>query len=166
MEEKATSESKQEKQVTIRRSSVLIGGLTIGAITLMFLGILIGQAVGERRAAHYGKWQQNYERNFFGSPLRMPGIPLGRSPIPLKGHALLGEVLTVDKNTISLKGRNDIEQSVLIDDQTIIRKDNEPGSRDDLTAGSKVAVFGRPNDEGQVQARLIRIFPDNENLLP
>ena len=145
----------EEKHITIKRSSVLLAGIVLGGLGLLLIGLFAGQTISERRATHTGRWQQNYERNFFGT---REGRQFGKSRHFLKGHAILGEVLTVSENTITVKGQDDTEQSVSLTDKTIIRRNGSSGSREDLAAGTKVAVFGHPNDEGQVTARLIRIF--------
>lgn len=145
----------EEKHITIKRSSALFAGLILGGIGLLLIGLFAGQAIGERRANHAGRWQQNYERNFFGAK---GARHFGKPPHFLKGHALLGEVLTVSENTITVKGQDNTEQSVSLTDNTVIRRNGNSGSREDLATGTRVAVFGHPNDTGQVAARLIRIF--------
>ena len=147
----------EEKHITIKRSSALLAGLILGGLGLLLIGLVAGQTIGERRAAHAGRWQQNYERNFFG--YAKEGQHFGKPRHFLKGHALLGEVLTVSENTITVKGQDDTEQSVSLTDNTVIRRNGSAGTRDDLAAGTRVAVFGHPNNEGQVEARLIRMFP-------
>lgn len=139
---------KEEKHIIIKRSSALLAGLILGGLGLLLIGLFAGQMIGEHRAAHTGRWQQNYERNFFGRHKFM------------KGHALLGEVLTVSEDTMTVKGQDDTEQSVSLTDDTIIRRNGSSGSQDDLATGTRVAVFGHPNKEGQVEARLIRMFLD------
>jgi len=67
-------------------------------------------------------------------------------------------VISVGSSTIATKDSNGNEQSIVIDEDTVIREMNKTVSIADIQDGSQVAVIGEPNDTGQIHARLIRIF--------
>ena len=46
----------EEKHITIKRSSALLAGLILGGLGLLLIGLVAGQTIGERRAAHAGRW--------------------------------------------------------------------------------------------------------------
>jgi hypothetical protein len=51
------------------------------------------------------------------------------------------------------------EEPILLTPTTVIRLDNKAQTAADLKTGQQVAVFGQPNNQGQIQAEFIRIFP-------
>jgi len=132
-----------------------------GMIALLLLGFIGGQAFERARFRHFTRWQNNYERNFIGDRSRAPrgimqqSVPGG----PLRSHAILGTILSVNGSVISVQDNNDnIEQAINVLNSTIIQKNSGRGSIVDLQQGQKIAIFGRPANNGQIDASLIRIL--------
>jgi len=71
---------------------------------------------------------------------------------------VFGKILSADGNRIAIQGQDNVEQSVLITTSTVIRIGNYEAKIGDLKADQNVSVFGRPNDQGQIEAKLIRIM--------
>ena len=153
------AESKLDTGVTAKNKSLLIITLVIGSLALLVVGFWGGTAFERSRIRHFVSWQDNYERNFFSPPPGRPGLPpLGRMPRTFKAHNLLGTVLAVEDKKLTVQGSDGVEQSIVLDEQTVLRRDEKETSLGDLKVDQQVAVFGRPNDDGQIVARLIRVF--------
>lgn len=165
----APTQPKHHTPVAIDRPRSFTLGLMLGAAALLLIGFLAGRMVERTRVRHFLGWQNNYQRIFFGpTPFERPMDrgPFGPPPPMMRGFALLGNVLTVQGDKLTLQSRDNIEQSVVLTDQTVIRRDGADVSRGDIKPGQRVAVFGEPKNEGHVVAKLIRIFAADENPIP
>ncbi len=69
----------------------------------------------------------------------------------------MGEILSEDDKSITVKMEDGSSKIVLISDTTQINK-TDPGAKSDLTVGTKVGVFGVDNN-GTVTAQNIQIDP-------
>jgi len=126
----------------------------------------LGVSIGERKAQHFNRWSENYGRNFGPRGLPAPGFggemmrgpqPFGQPMLP-GGHGIFGKVLLTDGSSFVVQGQDDVEQSVLITSSTAIRSGNSEAKPDDIKVDQSVSVFGRPNDLGQIEAKLIRLM--------
>ncbi len=134
----------------------------IGAMALLFFGFLGGQAFERIHIRHYMSWQDNYQRNFFGGRGFDEHFDRrGFVPPPLQAHELLGKILSVNDNQITVQDVSGMEQFVFITNSTVIRRDGSTASKNDLQIDTQIAVFGRPNGQGQIEAQLIRILDAN-----
>ena len=68
-----------------------------------------------------------------------------------------GEIISSDENSITVKMEDGSSKIVLISGTTTINK-TDPGSKGDLSVGTKVGVFGADNN-GAVTAQSIQINP-------
>jgi len=175
--EQTPTESKQEKlnteKPTVTKTSFVNHGtksfhsyfvLICGAITLLLLGFIGGQNFERARIKHFSGWMNNYERNFFGTPpfppMKMKGHDL--PPDSFRSFTILGTILTVEDKKISVQDdRAKQEQAVIISDSTAIRYNDSNINIGDLKPDQKVAIFGKPDDNGQIVASLIRVLGDN-----
>jgi len=70
---------------------------------------------------------------------------------------VLGEIISADDKSITVKMDDGSTKIVLVSDTTAINKTN-PGTKSDLSIGTKVGVFGADNN-GTVTAQNIQINP-------
>lgn len=138
----------------------------LGSLVLLSVGFIGGREFEKVRVFHQNNWRDNYQRNFIDDRNfdMMRGRPM--MPPPINAHGIMGKILTVSDGKITVEERNGNEQSVVINDQTVIRSNNQTATKDMLKVDAEIAVFGKPNDQGQIVADLIRIFNPNENPLP
>jgi hypothetical protein len=129
---------------------VLVG---IGAVIAAVFIFEVGVVVGFHKAQFAGHWEENYERNFGDS--QMFGIPGG---VP-NGHGANGKIVSVTYPTFIIASDHDQEKVVRVDDDTIIRNGNANAATSSLVAGTYVVIVGMPDDEGEIEAGLIRILP-------
>ena len=74
------------------------------------------------------------------------------------GGQVVGEILSQDDKSITVKLADGSSKIVLFSDTTSINKATE-GTKTDLTTGSKVVIFGTTNTDGSVTAQNIQINP-------
>lgn len=146
-------------------------GLAGSVVFLLVFGA--GIRVGEVRAKYSYRWAENYHKNFAGprggffSDWRK--MPRGEF---IDAHGSFGEIIELNPSTNSkqnsfvIKGRGDVEKIIVTTPETVIKNGRET-AQDDLKIGDRAVVIGSPNSEGQIEAKLIRIFNGDEGkLLP
>lgn len=133
-------------------------GWVLGALAFLivfFIAFGLGVSVGYRKAIFSSDWGRNYERNFSNIPplLGMMGGP------PMNAHGTAGTVIDVSTSSISVQDNDNDERLIVVATDTIIKKMSDMVSLHAITVGDHVVVIGVPNANGQVEARLIRVFP-------
>jgi hypothetical protein len=78
------------------------------------------------------------------------------------GHGLSGTVISVDGNNLVIKDRNNKENTVTVNDQTLIKSGQNDLQVGDLKVNDQVVIMGNPGDNGVVNANLIRVFASNQ----
>jgi len=137
---------------------ILIG---IGIVIVAMLIFSAGVSVGFHKASFGRAWGENYERNFGMRPER----PIfGRDNFP-NAHGAIGKIIKIELPTIIVQDKGNIEKVVLIKDDTKIQKMMTSITASDLAVNDYTVVIGSPNEQGQIEAKLIRIMPSPE-LLP
>jgi hypothetical protein len=133
-------------------TGVLIG---IGVIIVAILIFSAGVSVGFHKASFGRAWGENYERNFGMRPDR----PMfGRDNFP-NAHGATGKIIKVELPTIIVQDSNNLEKVILIKDDTKIQEMMTNIKAADLSVDDFVVVIGSPNDQGQVEAKFIRVMP-------
>jgi len=82
------------------------------------------------------------------------------------GHGAVGRIIKVSLPTMVVSGPDNLEKVVMIKDDTIVRQfrsDLKPG---DLKIDQNVVVVGSPNEDGQIEAKLIRLMPAPGTAMP
>lgn len=134
-------------------------GFLLGILGFLFLVFVfkVGEMVGMRKADFSCHWSDNYHRNF-GGPKQgfLPGL---NDKDFMEANGVVGQVMKIDQSIVTIKGRNDTEKAVLIDNDTVIKKFQDTISIDKLTIDDMVVVIGEPNDQGQIEAKLLRVMP-------
>jgi hypothetical protein len=141
-------------------------GILIG-ISVAIIALIIfqaGVAVGERKVSFAHRFGDNFERNFRdprGGGLIHRGFPGG--PDMPGGHGAVGEIVSISLPLVVVAGPDNLEKTVLVTDTTKIRKFQDSIEAGELGVGDFIIVLGTPNDEGQVEAKLIRLAPPPPN---
>jgi len=136
----------------------------VGALILALVIFGAGVSVGIHKARFSYRFGENYERNFMGP---RPIGPMGR-PMEIfrdmKGegfrnsHGVIGEIVSISENNLVIKDPRGEENTVSIHDNTIIKNRRDDIKITDLKKGEKIAVLGKPDDNGIISADLIRVF--------
>jgi len=143
----------------------IIAGI-IGGFILASLIFSAGVFVGLKKAKFSYRWGENYERNFMGP--RPPMGPMGffhemegrdfRNP-----HGLAGTIVSITDNNLVVKDQDNKENTVAVTDKTIIKDRGLDLKISDLKQDQKVVIMGKPQDNGVINADLIRVFDINLN---
>lgn len=135
--------------------------ITIGSAIVIILVFSAGVSVGFHKASFGRAWGENYERNFGMRPNR-PMFMENNFP---NAHGAIGKIIKIELPTIIVQDKNNTEKVVLTKDDTQIQRMKERMSKNDLKIDNFVVVIGSPNEQGQIEAKLIRIMPSPE-LIP
>jgi hypothetical protein len=125
------------------------------SIFIILLVFNAGLRIGERRASFAYRDADRYFQVFDGglrSGMRPPAFP--------NVHGAAGEIVSVRLPGIVVKDRDGSEKTVLVTDKTAIRKLRDEVAPSALSLGDMVVVFGDPNEDSQIEARLIRLIPE------
>ncbi len=140
---------------------VIIGLLGVIAV---FLVLAIGIKIGEKKARFFYHCAENYHRmfagprgGFFGDWRNFPDKEF------IQAHGNFGEIIETKENELVIKGR-DVEKVILITKKTIIQKRRENIKKEDLKVGNFVVVIGSPNEEGKIEAKIIRVFEKEKSM--
>lgn len=123
---------------------------------LLLLTFRAGMIVGYHKAMFSYRWGENYHRNF-GGPRFGFFSNSGRDFI--ESHGTFGQVIKIDSTTLVVKGRDDVEKIIVITKDTAIRRGIDNIMPIDLRVDDPVVIIGTPNNDGQIEARLIRVMP-------
>jgi len=132
----------------------------VGLIVLCFV-FGLGVSVGSRKADFSFRWAEQYHKNFAGPSqgfLGMGNIMMQDNFIDANG--VIGEVISVNDNKITIKGRENVEKIVVADEKTIIMCQRQNFKLTELKSGDSVVIMGEPNNNGQIEADFIRIMPN------
>jgi hypothetical protein len=136
------------------RDIIIVIGIIIIVLSILFAGMNIG----ERRARFAGQFGQNYERNFLGPRGGMMGGGYFGEMMP-GGHGAIGNILSINLPQIIINGPDNLEKTVLVGTSTLVRQFQQNIQSSNLKVGDFVTVLGNPNNNGQIEAQLIRIMP-------
>lgn len=131
----------------------IITALVVGAIA--FYG---GMKYSQMQRGNFRSAQFGNGGNFMMQGGGRTGGPNGGQGGQRMGfRPTIGEIISADDKSITVKMEDGSSKIVLISDTTTINK-SDAGSKSDLTVGTKVGVFGQDNN-GTVTAQNIQINP-------
>lgn len=137
--------------------------IAAGVFLVALLSFAVGVKVGFHKAKFSADWGRNFERQFLGEQGGKEG-PGFAGLLRMKdkgmrnGHGLAGEILSIADSTIMIRDRANQENTIRLNESTIINQGSTSLTPSDLAVGQKIVVIGRPDDDGVVAARLIRVF--------
>lgn len=138
---------------------VIIG---LAGFVVLVLVFGAGVNVGTLKARYSYRWADNYHKNFAGPRGGFLGdwqrFPAGDF---ISGHGAFGEIIEIKDNGFVIRGRENVEKVVVTNEDTTITKGRET-IKYGLKIGDRVVIIGAPNDEGQIEAKLIRLFSDDD----
>ena len=130
------------------------------AIFILFIVFWAGMGVGYRKAEFSSRFSDRYFRMFGGhglSPIGMMGLPDVDELV--SGHGATGKVLSVNLPTFVVTDNNNVEKSIIINNETIIRGGRDMLASTTIHADDFVVVIGNPDQAGHITAKLIRVIP-------
>ncbi len=136
----------------------------VAVIALFLLVFLAGMYVGFKKAGFSYQWGENYHRNFAG-PKQGFGDEFGGKDL-IDAHGTFGQILKIDNSALIVKGINNVEKIILVNNKTIINRFRDNIKLSDLKVDEKIVTIGDPDNSGQIVAKLIRVLPDQPPLPP
>jgi hypothetical protein len=149
-----------DSAVTGRAKWLLMG---LGGFIVLLLVFQLGMFVGYRKANFTFRWGDNYHRMFGGPQGGFMRDFAGRDFT--SGHGVAGQVVQVEDGLLIIKGSDEIEKIVTVKPETIIRRGRQTIKLSDLKIDDRLVVIGVPQDDGSIEARIIRLF-DSTDLSP
>ncbi|PIR91580.1 hypothetical protein COX74_00130 [bacterium (Candidatus Gribaldobacteria) CG_4_10_14_0_2_um_filter_41_16] len=129
----------------------------IGGLMIILLVFKTGMMVGFQKANFSCHWSDNYHQNFGGPRGGFPGGFGDRDFIEANGS--VGQIIKIATSTLVIRGRGNVEKVVLIKADTVINQLKETITINELKTDDMVVVIGEPNNDGQIEAKLIRVMP-------
>ncbi len=151
------------KQI-IKSKPYLVAAFAVAIIAIIVLIFGAGMYVGFHKARFSYQWGENYHKNFGGPRggfLRDFG---GKDLIDANGVA--GQIIKIDKSTIVVRGRDNVEKLITIKDDAVIKRFNETVKLSELKINDFIVVIGEPNNSGQIEAKFVRVMPQASSSIP
>ena len=139
--------------------------ICLGLLVVILCSFQCGMFAGERRAQFGLAWGENYHK-MFGGPengwLRnqIPNRVMGPGPQDdfMNPNSVSGAIIKIDTSTITVKGFDNMEKSVLVNSDTVIMSGRNKVNSTSLKIDDQIVVLGSPSSTGQIEAKLIRLF--------
>ena len=136
----------------------------LGAIVVITLVFQAGMMAGYRRASFSRDWGNNYERNF-GPKREGPRFMMNNMRDIPNAHGAIGKIIKIEFPNIVVLDKDQTEKIVIIKDDTSILERREILGKESLAVDEFIVVIGNPNDQGQIEAKMIRIMPAPEDMM-
>lgn len=149
---------KEKIKVLYANKSLRYGLYIVGGLLVVGIIFQVGLFMGYHKASFGRDFGNHYERNFgMNRDDSFGGMMSGKFPT---AHGAYGEVLTVALPNFVIEDREGVEKNIVISDKTLIKNGLENASSSSIKVDDEVIVLGEPNEQGQIEAKLIRIMPE------
>jgi len=135
--------------------------IVLAVVVVLVFVFTLGVFVGYEKGRFSKNWGENYCGNIMGPGGRGPGMMNFDRP-GFNAHSGLGQIIKIDGNNLTVKDQANIEKTILVNDKTAIIRDRQNIVIADLKVNDKIIVIGRPNDQGQIESTLIRVFSNQQ----
>ena len=133
----------------------ILAGIGIAIVALLIFQA--GMFVGFRKASFSYRFGDNYYRAFGDrGPKPFQGQPRDGF---IEGHGAVGKIASIKLPTFVVTDPDDVEKVIAINEDTVIRRFDTTISADELKVNDFTVILGSPNDNSQIEAKLIRILP-------
>ena len=79
-------------------------------------------------------------------------------------HGAIGKIIKIEFPNIVVLDKDQTEKVVVIKDDTNILERRDKVTENSLVVDKFIIVIGNPNNQGQIEAKLIRIIPSPEEI--
>jgi len=137
----------------------LFKGIILAVLCLIILVFVFGTGVfvGMKKAEFSFKWADEYHRNFGGPQGGFFGDMINEGFTESNG--VFGQIIKIDGQTLTIKGKDNVEKIVIVGEKTTILCLRKNIKLSDLKINDSLVAIGDPNNNGQIQAELIRVIP-------
>lgn len=131
--------------------------LSIVALIMLVFVFGLGVFVGTKKANFSFRWADQYHRNFGGPQGGFFNDMASRQFADANG--VFGQIIKIDEQNLTIKGKDNVEKIILVNNETTINFQRVTIKLSNLKIDDVVVVIGEPNDNGQIEAKLIRVLP-------
>ena len=157
-----------ETKNTLHSKGLKITIIIIAVLAIAFAVFQAGVFVGFHKASFLFKSGDNFYGAFGNRNDRLTnGMGMGGQMFKDEfsgGHGAIGKIVKINLPNIVVIGPDNIEKSILVDENTNVHIQRTVASTENLTIDQYISVLGTPNDQGQIMAKFIRIMPNNTNV--
>lgn len=145
---------------TKRESRIISKIIKIGIIAIAALIIFqAGQFVGLKRAEFSFRMADNYYNNFdHRGMMGFAGGNMMRGNFT-ESHGASGKIIKINLPNLTVSTPDNFEKSIYISSSTIIREFRDSIDPSKLKVDDFVVAVGEPNNNGQIEAKFIRVMP-------
>ena len=131
----------------------------VGTALIILFVFQAGVFVGYKKASFSNRWGDNYHRAF-GEQKRKGIFYKGDFQKDFSvAHGAVGKTINISLPAITIESSDGTEKVALISDKTVVRRFRETISPASLNEDDFVVIIGSPDDQGRIEARLIRLIP-------
>lgn len=150
---------KEKIKVLYAHKGLRLGLYIVGILFILGTVFQLGVLTGYHKASFARDWGDHYGRNFgMERPESFRGMMPGNLPMP---HGAFGKVLSVTLPTLVVEDKDGTEKKITISNDTLIKSGPKNASSSVLKLNDIIMVIGDPNTQGQIEAKLIRIMPED-----
>ncbi|OGZ72593.1 MAG: hypothetical protein A2908_03570 [Candidatus Staskawiczbacteria bacterium RIFCSPLOWO2_01_FULL_38_12b] len=135
-------------------------------IAIIISSFSLGVSVGYRKARFSYAWGENYHKNFGGprGGFLMSFTKDFMGGDFIEAHGAFGLIIAISDSELVIKGKDNVEKIITINEKTDIRRFHDAITIKDLVPDEHIVVIGNPNDQGKIDAKFIRVMPATPNL--
>lgn len=138
---------------SLRSKKILFG---VGAFIIILLSFQAGMMVGFHKAASSYRFGDNYYHEFEGRDHERGFINNERFP---DSHGAMGRIVSVHLPSLVIADPYNTEKVVLLSSDTVVRRFRNTLPQAALTVNDFIVAIGSPNENGEIEAKLIRLLP-------
>ncbi len=131
--------------------------LIITAIAVFELFVFqAGMLLGYHKAEFSNRYGEYYYRTFEGPGPRM----FMMQDRFMGGYGSAGKIISLSLPTIVVSGKDNKEETIVVENNTQVRSFDREITPADLKLNDFIVVFGSPDENSEIKARLIRLLPE------
>jgi hypothetical protein len=146
---------KEFKNIVSSKKARLAVGI-IGAVVLALLIFHAGVVFGSHRNSFGSPSGRSGMSRGFRPPFLPSGFELPHGFIPNR-HGAVGAITAITLPTLTMETREGMSKTIMVSTSTMIRNMGGVDTKT-LSVGDKIIVLGGPDNQGRIDAKLIRIL--------
>ena len=147
-------------------SAIKVILLTIAILIILGFVFNAGMFIGMRKANFSFTWADEYHRNFGGPQAGFLRSFADMGKEFINSNGAVGQIININDQKITVKDRDNTEKIILITNETSIVRQKNNIETGDLKLNDFVVIIGEPNNNGQIDAKLIRVMPESPQSKP
>lgn len=127
--------------------------IIFGALVLAAVIFFAGMFVGFQKAKFSYRLGEHYYKDFMGGT--KPSLV---SPGFINSHGATGVINLISDNQVIIKTNKGLNEKIIISPTTTVKQNGKDIKASDLKINDTIAIIGDPDDQGQINARFIRVY--------